>query len=78
MNTHETILGEYDPSVADVVITKSTPDLQDGASTIFGKRYGGDTFFFSGTELQALLNGATFAIDVASEYVIYLKLEPNP
>ncbi|RYE13990.1 MAG: hypothetical protein EOP45_20335 [Sphingobacteriaceae bacterium] len=41
----------------------------------FGKRWGGQTITLNPEDLQALQNGKYIALDVMSEYVVYIKLE---
>ena len=48
-------------------------DAANGAETPFGKRWGGDAFALEDKHLDDLISGHTLALDVQSEYVIYLK-----
>ena len=48
-----------------------------GAQTPFGHRWGGDVFSLSHHHLETIRNGQTLALDVMSEYVVFLKAEPG-
>lgn len=50
-------------------------DVSNGAETPFGHRWGGDVFSLSNEHLESLRIGQTLALDVMSEYVVFLKLE---
>ncbi len=50
-------------------------DVTNGAETTFGKRWGGDIFKLTDVDLEALQNGKTIALDVQSEYIVFLKKE---
>lgn len=46
----------------------------DGNETPFGPRWGGERFTLTPEHLAALQAGKTIAVDVMSEYVVFLKL----
>lgn len=48
-------------------------DASNGAETPFGHRWGGDVFTVTNEHLEALRTGQTLALDVMSEYVVFLK-----
>ncbi len=50
-------------------------DAMDGPETPFGKRWGGDIFKLTETDLEALQSGKTIALDVQGEYIAFLKKE---
>ena len=45
----------------------------NGKETPFGNRWGGEVLTLSKDHIDALLNGKTLALDVQSEYVVFLK-----
>lgn len=57
----------------NILILDTPFDATDGADTPFGKRYGGDVFTLTSEQVQALAQGKTLALDVQSEYVVFLK-----
>ncbi len=48
-------------------------DVSNGAETPFGHRWGGDVFSLSNEHFETLRSGQTLALDVMSEYVVFLK-----
>lgn len=47
--------------------------------TVFGQRWGnGDLITITEKELSALAEGKILALDVESEYVVYLQLDEKP
>jgi hypothetical protein len=46
----------------------------DGNETPFGPRWGGERFTLTAEHLAALQAGKTIALDVMSEYAVFLKL----
>lgn len=50
-------------------------DATNGAETPFGHRWGGDVFSLSLSHIEAIQHGQTLALDVMSEYVVFLKSE---
>jgi len=48
-------------------------DAIDGAVTPFGTRWGGDIFRLTPAHLAALQAGQTLALDVQSEYIVFLQ-----
>ncbi len=50
-------------------------DATNGADTPFGHRWGGDIFTLSSSHLEVIRSGQTLALDVMSEYVVFLKGE---
>ena len=50
-------------------------DATTGADTPFGHRWGGDVFSLTTEHLEIIHSGQTLALDVMSEYVVFLKKE---
>ncbi|MFY9261333.1 MAG: hypothetical protein WAO71_12600 [Gallionella sp.] len=57
----------------DVAITNDAIFADDG-DTVFGKRWGSQVVTIDTAQLAALQQGQYLAVDVQSEYVVYLKL----
>jgi hypothetical protein len=55
-------------------ITSKVFDLEK-EDTPFGKRWGGETITINENDLKQLQEGKLLALDVMSEYVVYVKLE---
>lgn len=49
----------------------------DGDNTPFGRRWGGEVINIDEKEIEALKSGKLLAIDVRSEYVIFVKKSDN-
>ena len=62
---------------ASVQSTVATVDVAfeatNGADTPFGHRWGGDVFTLTNEHLKSIRTGQTLALDVMSEYVVFLK-----
>ena len=50
-------------------------EATNGADTPFGHRRGGDIFTLTNDHLESIRTGQTLALDVMSEYVVFLKAE---
>jgi hypothetical protein len=60
-----------------VAIVNEAMDPLDG-DTVFGQRWGnGEVFKISAKELHALTEGKMLALDVESEYIVYLRLDKS-
>ncbi len=58
-----------------VAIVNEVMDPLDG-DTVFGQRWGsGECIRITAKELNALIEGKIIAVDVESEYVVYLQLD---
>ena len=53
------------------IVTRPTPITGD-VVTPFGKRWGGEIIQLSQEHISALLGGSTLAIDVESEYIVFI------
>jgi hypothetical protein len=61
---------------SDVLAIVDGPvDASDGIPTPFGRRWGGQIVTLSPTHIQTLRTGQTLALDVRSEYIVYLNAE---
>ena len=65
-------------TVPGIARVREICDAANGVDTPFGKRWGGDAFALEDKHLDDLLSGHTLALDVQSEYVIYLKHSAQP
>ncbi|GEM_PF-1556055 len=61
----------------NVLIVPEAFDASDGAKTPFGQRWGGEVIHLSADHLAASRAGQTLAVDVRSEYVVFLKAEKS-
>jgi len=61
---------QHEPTVA---ITKDYVSADEG-NTVFGKRWGSQIITIDAEQLAALQQGQYLALDVQSEYVVYLQL----
>jgi hypothetical protein len=52
-------------------------DASNGADTPFGHRWGGDVVTLSSAHIEVMRSGRILALDVMSEYVVFLKAEPE-
>ncbi|GAA5483327.1 hypothetical protein [Haloferula sargassicola] len=52
-------------------------DATNGAQTPFGHRWGGDVVTLTNGHIEVMRSGQTLALDVMSEYVVFLKAEPE-
>lgn len=57
------------------IILDKTIDIDNGETTPFGKRYGGDIFIITEEDIEILKNGKIIALDVQNEYITYLKFK---
>lgn len=62
-------------SASAIAIVDAPFPADDGASTPFGPRWGGECFTLTPEHLHTLHSGQTLALDVRSEYVAFLKIE---
>jgi hypothetical protein len=63
----------------DAIQTVDEPfDASNGVHTPFGVRWGGDVFTLSSDHLETIRQGQALALDVMSEYVVFLKAGPEP
>jgi hypothetical protein len=58
-------------------IDEAAFDATNGVQTPFGHRWGGDVFSLSHSQIKSICQGQTLALDVMSEYVVFLKAEPE-
>lgn len=65
-------------AVPVIVPVSEILDASSGVDTPFGKRRGGDVFAMNDQHLDTLLDEEILALDVQSEYVIYLKYLAQP
>ena len=65
-------------SKSGVAIIPAVFDAANGAETPFGHRWGGEVFSLSREHLDVLTAGRTLALDVQSEYVVFLKHAAHP
>ncbi|MCF8306228.1 MAG: hypothetical protein K9I71_07480 [Ignavibacteriales bacterium] len=56
------------------MVIKTVFDLEK-VNTPFGKRWGGETITINENDLKQLQGGNLLALDVMSEYIVYIKLE---
>lgn len=61
---------------SEFITTVEAPfDATNGPETPFGHRWGGDVFTLSREHLEIIQSGKTHALDVMSEYLVFLKKE---
>jgi Abi-like protein len=58
-----------------IATVESVFDASDGAQTPFGRRWGGDVISLTHSHIESIQQGQTLALDVMSEYVVFLKME---
>lgn len=63
------------PAASRVETVDDIFDASNGAETPFGHRWGGDVFSLTSEHLEIIRSGQTLALDVMSEYVVFLKAE---
>ncbi len=61
-----------------VAIVHAPFDASNGAETPFGRRWGGDVATLTPDHLAAIKTGKTLALDVLSEYVLFVCAEAHP
>lgn len=62
---------------ASIATVEAAFDATNGVQTPFGHRWGGDVFSLSHSQIKSICHGQTLALDVMSEYVVFLKAEPE-
>ncbi|MCC7279718.1 MAG: Abi family protein [Chromatiaceae bacterium] len=65
------------PAYGQIATVNAPFDAATGADTPFGHRWGGEVLHLSDAHLTAMHNGQTLALDVMSEYVVFLRLQPD-
>ena len=65
--------------IAAAIHTVDEPfDASNGVHTPFGVRWGGTVFSLSSDHFEIIRQGQALALDVMSEYVVFLKADPKP
>lgn len=55
-------------------VVTDTPINADDGDTVFGKRWGSEIICMTPEQIEALRQGRYIALDIQSEYVVYLQL----
>jgi len=63
------------PANESIATVEAPFDATGGAQTPFGHRWGGDVFSLSSDHFEIIRQGQALALDVMSEYVVFLKAE---